>query len=324
MLLIAFKNLFKSEFLPKNPYFRLARSLTISNTQKEIIDNFEKVINLLKKTQINESSNKKFGIISIGEKQNIWGLPPLLEWLDPIRIEKLRFSLFDVLPDFETNIGEFQVHIVHTLGGGHILKSDFLEFPDSSSRPLEIASEVFLTGGNLYEAQHAFATYVYDDVVSLTNLKDLHLFKSLVFQSWDDEAKEMKKKTWSLHDMITKKSHFLDDVINQINKNERFYLRILIKGKMIDYGKNLEDLASGKSSEKKENYFVSSDIETRFQYYDTFKIYNLHYIDVNNGSKIESFEYQPLSSLMKVLFIDYFSKISCKNDREFFSRRIQP
>ena len=176
MLLLAFKTLFKSEFLPKNPYFRLVRSLGISNTQKEIIDNFEKVINLFKKTQIKESSNKKFGIVSIGEKQNIWGLPSLLEWLDPMRIEKLRFSLFEVLPDFETTIGDFKVHIVHTLGGGHILKSDILEYPDSSARPLEISSEVFITGDDIYEAKQAFATYVYDDVVSLTNLKDLHLF----------------------------------------------------------------------------------------------------------------------------------------------------
>lgn len=301
MLLVAFKTLFKSEFLPKNPYFRLVRSLGISNTQKEIIDNFEKVINLFKKTQIKESSNKKFGIVSIGENQNIWGLPSLLEWLDPMRIEKLRFSLFEVLPDFETTIGDFKVHIVHTLGGGHILKSDILEYPDSCSRPLEISSEVFITGDDIYEAKQAFATYVYDDVVSLTNLKDLHLFKNLVFQTWDDEAKEMKKRTWSLHEMITKKSQFLDDVINQIDKKDRFYLRVLIKGKMIDFVKNLEGLVAGKSYEKKENYFVSSDIETRYQYYDTFKIYNLHYIDMSDGTK-ESFEYQPLSSLMKALF----------------------
>ena len=147
VLLIAFKSLFKQELLPKNPFFRLVRSLIVSNTQKEIIENFEKVITLFKKTPIKDQLNKQYEIVTIGEKKNIWGTPSLLEWVDPDRIEKLRFSLFEVLPDFQSMIGDMKVHIVHSLGGGHILKSEILQNPDSSSRPLEIAAEVFFTRG---------------------------------------------------------------------------------------------------------------------------------------------------------------------------------
>ena len=136
------------------------------------------MINLFKKTQIKETLTKHYEIASIGDKQSVWGLTPLLEWVDPLRIEKLRFSLFEVLPDFESMIGEFKVHIVHSLGGGHILKSEILEHPDSASRPLEIAAEVFFIWDDLNDTRHAFTNYVFDDVVSLTNVKDLHLVRS--------------------------------------------------------------------------------------------------------------------------------------------------
>jgi len=258
------------------------------------------VINLFKKTQIKETPTKHYEIASIGDKHNVWGLPFLLEWVDPLRIEKMKFSLFEVLPDFESMIGEFKVHIVHSLGGGHILKSEILDNPDSASRPLEIAAEVFFTGDDLNEARHAFANYVFDDVVSLTNLKDLHLFRSFVLVDWNEEMKRVKKRTWNLKEMITKKDKFLMDVENQIMRKEGFYLRVLIKGKMIDFAKNLEDFSMGKPVEKKENYFASSEVETRFQYFDTFKLYNFHFIDEKNGTVKESYESQAMSSLLKV------------------------
>ena len=69
VFLIAFKSLFKQELLPKNPFFRLVRSLIVSNTQKEIIENFEKVITLFKKTPIKDQLNKQYEIVTIGEKK---------------------------------------------------------------------------------------------------------------------------------------------------------------------------------------------------------------------------------------------------------------
>lgn len=307
VLLGAFKHLFKQEaYLPKNPYFRLVRSLVVSNSQKEIIENFEKIINFLKKTQLKDPQNKEFEITAIGENERLWGLPYLLEWVDPLRIEKLKFSLFEVLPDFQSMIGEFNVHILHSLGGGHILKSEMIQNPDSSSRPLEIAAEVFFSGESIMEAKQAFANYVFDDVISLTNLKDLHLFKGFMFQVWDEESLEMKKRTWTMKEMITGKMKFLGELENHLNNNnykkEVFYLRVLIKGKMIDYNKNLEDFMGFKagSDNKKENYFLSSEVEGRFQYFDAYKFYNFHYIDLKNAGAKESFESQPMSSLLKV------------------------
>lgn len=288
------------------------RSLQVSNSQKEIIENFEKVINLLKKTSLNlkDAKNKQFDIDCIGESNSIWGLPYLLQWVDPVRIEKLKFSLFEALPDFQSVIGEFNVQVAHSLGGGHILKSEVLEHPNSSSHPLEIAAEVFFKGESLLEAKSAFANFVFDDVISLTNLKDLHLFKGFVFQTWDEGDKEMKKRTWNLKEMITNKAKFTGEVeacLNSVSyKRDIFYLRVLIKGKMIDYSKYLEEWTGMKpGGEKKESYFLSAEVEGRFQYYDAFKFYNFHYIDTKNGSVKESFESQPMSSLFKV-FILFF------------------
>ena len=70
---------------------------------------------------------------------------------------------------------------------------------------------------------------------------------------------------------------------------------------MIDYAKNLEDFLIWKPVEKKENYFASSEVETRFQYFDAFKLYNFYYIDEKNGAVKESFESQAMSFLLKVL-----------------------
>lgn len=247
--------------------------------------------------------------MTIGEKQTIWGLPSFLEWIDPNRIEKLRFSLFEVLPDFESTISDFNVHIVHSLGGGEILKSDILMYPNSSPRPLEIAAEVFVSGDNLYEAKYAFATYVYDDVVSLTNLKDLHLFRNFVVEKTNIEKTEIKKRVWTISEIITQKNNFIEELIAQLNSKGAFYLKVLIKGKMIDFGHYLEEFEV-KSQEKKENYFATSEIETRYQYYNAYKLYNFHYIDLQNGVR-ESYESQPLSSLLKVktktsYFIKFF------------------
>ena len=82
------------------------------------------------------------------------------------------------MPYFESMIGEFKVHIVRSSGRWHILKSEILEHPDSVSRPLEIAAEVFFIWDDLNDTRHAFTNYVFDDVVSLTNVKDLHLVRS--------------------------------------------------------------------------------------------------------------------------------------------------
>ena len=100
ILLLAIKPLLKDQILPKNPYFKIIRSLKVSNSQKEIVDSFENIIQKFKVNNIPEG-NREYSIVPLNEKKNIWGNYDLLEWVNQIRIERLYYSLIDILPEFD-------------------------------------------------------------------------------------------------------------------------------------------------------------------------------------------------------------------------------
>ena len=77
-------------------------------------------------------------------------------------------------------------------------------------------------------------------------------------------------------------------------------MKILLKGKRIDFNELIESAQSKfKMPKSKENYFASKDLETKHQYFLTYKYYNFHFTNTLKKSKT-SYEYQPLSSLLKV------------------------
>lgn len=83
--------------------------------------------------------------------------------------------------------------VCHSFGGAHFLKSGLLDFPESAKKPLEIGAEVFVEGESANVGFEAFASFVYDDVLSLTNIKDLHLFMNFAVCRWNPETKQLLK-----------------------------------------------------------------------------------------------------------------------------------
>jgi hypothetical protein len=83
--------------------------------------------------------------------------------------------------------------VCHSFGGAHFLKSGLLDFPESARKPLEIGAEVYVEAESFNFGYEAFANFVYDDVISLTNIKDLHLFISFAVCRWNPETKQLLK-----------------------------------------------------------------------------------------------------------------------------------
>ncbi len=105
---------------------------------------------------------------------------------------------------------------------------------------------------------------------------------------------------WELSQIIKNRAKFVDKIIDAVQKKQLIYLKILLKGKRIDF-RDLIESAQYKSKipKNKENYFASKDLETKHQYFLTYKYYNLHFKNVLKKTRT-SYEFQPLSSLIKV------------------------
>lgn len=53
-----------------------------------------------------------------------------------------------------------KLEVFYTIGGGYVLKSDIIPYPESASRSLEICAEVFVDNNDQEKALEAFVNFV--------------------------------------------------------------------------------------------------------------------------------------------------------------------
>ena len=101
-----------------------------------------------RKNQIIDSG-ADYGIEELGG--SAFSIGKVIEYVDLERFKALKKAIIDVIPDFNETFLEcnvlffsilllfFKFKISHSIGGGYLFKSEIMPYPDSASRPLEIA-----------------------------------------------------------------------------------------------------------------------------------------------------------------------------------------
>jgi hypothetical protein len=108
VLLLAIRHILSGDLLPKNPYYKLSRFLNASNIQKEVVVTYERSQKNFRKNLF-QLDDKPYGIVTLGNNNNLSGLSILLEWVDSTRFEKLFSAIEHALPDYSRKYPNCQV-----------------------------------------------------------------------------------------------------------------------------------------------------------------------------------------------------------------------
>jgi hypothetical protein len=101
-LIQAIRAALRGDLISKNPYIPMFRSLQGTNLQTEMVTNFEKIAKLFVQNPLEPEGN--WGLTCVKGRQNLVGLPHVLEYIDVEKISILRKSILDFLPDMKNEV----------------------------------------------------------------------------------------------------------------------------------------------------------------------------------------------------------------------------
>lgn len=143
MLLLALKTSIKGDYIPKNPYCSITRSLIASNLKNDLVANFEGLAKLFRKNPVGKEGEYKLTSVNFMNTK-IFGLKHILELIDMPRFSLFFDAIDDLLPDYKIENNSVQINISNSISGGLIFKSELFPYASSHPKDLEIVCEVFI------------------------------------------------------------------------------------------------------------------------------------------------------------------------------------
>lgn len=110
MLLLALKDSIKGEYIAKNPYCNITRSLIASNLKNDLVSNFEDLAKLFRKNPVGKEGAYKLTSVNFMNTK-IYGLKHILELIDMPRFSLYFDAIDDLLPDYNFNNNNVQINI---------------------------------------------------------------------------------------------------------------------------------------------------------------------------------------------------------------------
>lgn len=159
MLLLALKQSIRGDFIPKNPYCNITRSLISSNLKNDLVSNFENLAKLFRKNPVGKEGSFKLTSVNFVDTK-IYGLKHILELIDMPRFSLFFDAIDDLLPDYKIDNNTISINIANSISGGLLFKSELFPYASSHPKDLEIFCEVFITCASREQALDSFAKFV--------------------------------------------------------------------------------------------------------------------------------------------------------------------